>query len=175
MLLNTCVKSPSRGDGRNESFGVRINERTRFQSTRPSWGATSTLYQSSNFHRFQSTRPSWGATIHYMYTYWGILISIHAPLAGRDGKSPDVLAECAISIHAPLAGRDRTCHSLRALPVDFNPRAPRGARLMDIGGTVVGCVISIHAPLAGRDRPHRACQALDRNFNPRAPRGARRA
>ena len=84
MLLNTCVKSPSRGDGRNESFGVRINERT----------------------RFQSTRPSWGATIHYMYTYWGILISIHAPLAGRDDEFSRVVKAKLISIHAPLAGRD---------------------------------------------------------------------
>ena len=62
MLLNTCVKSPSRGDGRNESFGVRINERTRFQSTRPSWGAT----------------ESFGRLGHVGG------ISIHAPLVGRD-------------------------------------------------------------------------------------------
>ena len=33
-------------------------------------------------------------------------ISIHAPLAGRDGVTLEVAAIHDISIHAPLAGRD---------------------------------------------------------------------
>ena len=34
------------------------------------------------------------------------MISIHAPLAGRDFDAADVLDAVLISIHAPLAGRD---------------------------------------------------------------------
>ena len=57
--------------------------------------------------------------------------------------------------------------------MDFNPRAPRGARRESfqlIDGRVA---ISIHAPLAGRDASTRARRTSTRNFNPRAPRGAR--
>ena len=34
-----------------------------------------------------------------------------------------------ISIHAPLAGRDLEKILTRSAPIDFNPRAPCGARL----------------------------------------------
>ena len=57
--------------------------------------------------------------------------------------------------------------------MNFNPRAPCGARQGDhLGGTPLRA-ISIHAPHAGRDscpRPPAGCQS---NFNPRAPCGAR--
>ena len=56
-------------------------------------------------------------------------ISIHAPLAGRDGKYVRCGAVLVnISIHAPLAGRDGGLTM-----ADYIER------------------ISIHAPLAGRD------------------------
>ena len=175
MLLNTCVKSPSRGDGRNESFGVRINERTRFQSTRPSWGATRTAaamsYGSGYFNPraprgarqnlvhgfgcvtlFQSTRPSWGATAKWPCLYYQMMISIHAPLVGRDrcrrtatasskpfqstrpswGATRSAASKSShldISIHAPLVGRDAAGRWSLPCRKHFNPRAPRGARL----------------------------------------------
>ena len=79
------------------------------------------------------------------------LISIHAPLAGRDLKVSDAAVYMWISIHAPLAGRDRE-KLLFLLPLN----------------------ISIHAPLAGRD-PAPSPNGMPRHyFNPRAPRGARR-
>ena len=78
---------------------------------------------------------------------------------------------------------------------DFNPRAPRGARLTPFtrgvairifqstrpsrGATHMSSQtthtvsISIHAPLAGRDCRCPWIGAGTRNFNPRAPRGAR--
>ena len=100
---------------------------------------------------FQSTRPSRGATDTGARQLETLCISIHAPLAGRDRDKyqPDFFLY--ISIHAPLAGRDFRAKGLELLAHDFNPRAPRGARL---------------------------CQRLYeiRNFlyfNPRAPRGAR--
>ena len=62
--------------------------------------------------------------------YLVLVISIHAPLAGRDGLMRHKDGKSLyISIHAPLAGRD----SPAALVSDY-------------------MIISIHAPLAGRDR-----------------------
>ena len=80
-----------------------------------------------------------------------------------------------ISIHAPLAGRDGYGGGAAAGSNDFNPRAPCGARLhseaesmrefafqstrplrgaTNAGYGIFAVVdISIHAPLAGRDPP----------------------
>ena len=100
-------------------------------------------------------------------------ISIHAPLAGRDGRAGLRDRRRGISIHAPLAGRDAAGGDVRGLSgafqstrplrgataqlkllmsriFDFNPRAPCGAR---------------------QRRPELCCD--DRDFNPRAPCGAR--
>ena len=78
-----------------------------------------------------------------------------------------------ISIHAPHAGRDRGPHPDHDQGVDFNPRAPCGARpdgryqdgetypfqsTRPMRGATyfdklfdIDCPISIHAPHAGRD------------------------
>ena len=123
---------------------------------------------------FQSTRPLRGATLKSAVWDKDQAISIHAPLAGRDG-------------YRGL--------SVRRLQY-FNPRAPCGAR------RIVYCVqleispfqstrplrgatpsaprvlffrrISIHAPLAGRDALTTGASCAAMNFNPRAPCGARR-
>ena len=79
-----------------------------------------------------------------------------------------------ISIHAPLAGRDGLMILLMRAPPHFNPRAPCGARqfvnedadwlqrfqptrplrgaTVAVADAVDGFFISTHAPLAGRDR-----------------------
>ena len=77
---------------------------------------------------FQSTRPVRGATAIRDDEYYPIIVSIHAPRAGRDLKSEHMGIRFDVSIHAPRAGRDR----------ERNP---------------IGCdgVVSIHAPRAGRD------------------------
>ena len=80
----------------------------------------------------------------------GLVISIHAPHAGRDGASREPAAISAISIHAPHAGRDLFLARVAGAPADFNPRAPCGARLS-----------------ASTNRRWTA------DFNPRAPCGAR--
>ena len=78
-----------------------------------------------------------------------------------------------ISIHAPLAGRDPGIGSAVAAGIDFNPRAPCGARRQVCVRHLGGYRISIHAPLAGRDAPLRRSSGYGTNFNPRAPCGAR--
>ena len=79
-----------------------------------------------------------------------------------------------VSIHAPHAGRDSP-HPL-ALDVRqrFNPRAPRGARLLVPMPAPLVLPVSIHAPHAGRDHAAVTKNRDSGRFNPRAPRGARR-
>ena len=77
---------------------------------------------------FQSTRPSRGATVKAGFNRAGTVISIHAPLAGRDRGQVPMLSRRAISIHAPLAGRDTLPMLSARSTAYFNPRAPRGAR-----------------------------------------------
>ena len=139
------------------------------------------------------------------------MISIHAPLAGCDkplkcqtaakslfqsthpsrGATPYGNVETLvhdISIHAPLAGcDDRDTHTGRR-SYYFNPRTPRGVRLIwdrkshafviSIHAPLAGCdptyflksliiSISIHAPLAGCDGVGRWGRWVNRYFNPR--------
>ena len=126
-----------------------------------------------------------------------LYISIHAPLAGRDAPASQSTSAARISIHAPLAGRD--CNSWNQLfsKLDFNPRAPCGARLNAVymgwlffchfnprapcgarlgesAGNLKLSYISIHAPLAGRDFQLLQIFPILLHFNPRAPCGARR-
>ena len=55
---------------------------------------------------FQSTRPLRGATEADAEQIFPDIISIHAPLAGRDATFEYDRQPSRISIHAPLAGRD---------------------------------------------------------------------
>ena len=124
-----------------------------------------------------------------------LLISTHAPLAGRDSEALLLFLHGGISTHAPLAGRDRnalaglrnrtlfqptrplrgatiSCNSSRDTAI-FQPTRPlRGATTVS---ALFRCpmVISTHAPLAGRDPFLPASSPNQRNFNPRAPCGAR--
>ena len=79
-------------------------------------------------------------------------VSIHAPRAGRDGLTMEIMKEDKVSIHAPRAGRD------------FDKRPDFPQRL-----------VSIHAPRAGRDVMAGILLGDIMGFNPRAPRGARPA
>ena len=59
--------------------------------------------------------------------------------------------------------------------LNFNPRAPCGARLGFQASDALNAIISIHAPRAGRDPASRPPPGrTTENFNPRAPCGARR-
>ena len=124
----------------------------RFQSTRPVRGATCAASKDYAELVFQSTRPVRGAT--------------HCGLTQTRGKG--------ISIHAPRAGRDHALSVLRVVRINFNPRAPCGARLGSVGAGRQTLVISIHAPRAGRDHGLGRGRYHERQyFNPRAPCGAR--
>ena len=57
------------------------------------------------------------------------VISIHAPLAGRDVAAAALFRQSLpISIHAPLAGRDKPCTNVQSIDKIFQSTRPlRGA------------------------------------------------
>ena len=144
---------------------------------------------------FQSTRPLRGATDIVNARKISFMVSIHAPLAGRDTNPHIVTSIATVSIHAPLAGRD-AFRLLSAAARAVSIHAPLAGRDRGRGQNTLRQVVSIHAPLAGRDRaPDRrerqrrlfqstrplrgATRSMTilfgcaRSFNPRAPCGAR--
>ena len=78
-----------------------------------------------------------------------------------------------ISIHVPREGHDGRSSTRRACCGNFNPRAPRGARLIIKDNAASTHVISIHVPREGHDQRVSVCHIQKLDFNPRAPRGAR--
>ena len=151
---------------------------------------------------FQSTHPSWGATTELVLTGTGYLISIHAPIVGCDLTSPFLLSRETISIHAPIVGCDNGATITNPTNGNFNPRTHRGVRLhrcsekyrielfqsthpswgatsykynanrlmtISIHAPIVGCdqqihlvytpfcLISIHAPIVGCDIQSHSC------------------
>ena len=170
----------------------------KFQSTHPSRGATRAIWiphswrkyfnprapcgarqtgkkEGTTPKKFQSTRPVRGAT-HFAHPFHKLLlISIHAPRAGRDMRDDSAYSiRRHISIHAPRAGRDVIILRIRIEQSAFQSTRPvRGAT----GGwdhrQPGSLEISIHAPRAGRDAASHAWSMGPANFNPRAPCGAR--
>ena len=149
----------------------------------------------SMFLKFQSTRPLRGATVLDARQRSRLVISIHAPLAGRDGRYLFHPQCHCISIHAPLAGRDPRQKASSLWGRYFNPRAPCGARrdglMMDWeyrvfqstrplrGATAVSTVriqrqiFQSTRPLRGATGRSHGCLWRHSDFNPRAPCGAR--
>ena len=167
-----------------------------FQSTRPLWGATSTVYVPVSVTVFQSTRPLWGATavpvddacpqiFQSTRPLWGATalkerveraekFQSTRPLWGATAGAAAEPVGLSISIHAPLVGRDNQTRPGEDHLADFNPRAPCGARhrllLIGMGD---GKDFNPRAPCGAR-RPailHHLPGRL--YFNPRAPCGAR--
>ena len=123
---------------------------------------------------FQSTRPVWGATMPARQSC-GVLIriSIHAPRVGRDHSLRKLAVLLAISIHAPRVGRDTPACRQRPKRMNFNPRAPCGARLTltDVDYSSVG--FQSTRPVWGATCCILCIFIQFLNFNPRAPCGAR--
>ena len=125
-----------------------------FQSTRPLRGATRRWRMGCGcLFIFQSTRPLRGATAIVLRLSFLRLISIHAPLAGRDRRATLISGSCRsyFNPRAPCGARQDARAEGSSLFCDFNPRAPCGARLQIRTCYNKPFCISIHAPLAGRD------------------------
>ena len=172
MTIAVSIHAPR--VGRDKPPSTRLMALSRFQSTRPAWGATTSAAGTIGSSRFQSTRPAWGATPTSDDQAFTFSVSIHAPRVGRDVLIAVTDARAAVSIHAPRVGRDLASHrpavwapvSIHAPRVGrdsasytssgnsmcFNPRAPRGARPRGIDQRGLSLDVSIHAPRVGRDR-----------------------
>ena len=145
---------------------------------------------------FQSTCPARGTTRMHHKNFRGRVISIHVPREGHDALAEFSGGAMVISIHVPREGHDpayhrlgdghdafqSTCPARGTTPFppcytggekDFNPRAPRGARLAHLSEQAVYKDISIHVPREGHDHSFSINSFNRFNFNPRAPRGAR--
>ena len=131
---------------------LRGHQTNQFQSTRPVWGATaarrrrdparrisihaprmgrdSSVSQPSTPTQNFNPRAPYGARLGKICFHEHLLlISIHAPRMGRDvwmGRGAE--ADIVISIHAPRMGRDKRDVQLFLKRLNFNPRAPYGAR-----------------------------------------------
>ena len=82
--------------------------------------------------------------------------------------------DIGISIHTPLAGRDGIALYDCRVQYGFQSTRPsRGATASALKPSTVLC-ISIHTPLAGRDDKDIPKWVWLKDFNPHAPRGARR-
>ena len=186
---------PVRGATSRDGFGswdtMRFNPRAPCGARRP-YESAAVIVSS-----FQSTRPVRGATTLRECRRNRILVSIHAPRAGRDFRKADFAWGISVSIHAPRAGRDAPDVHSWELGARFQSTRPvRGATHLGPGVVVLLRVsihapragrdlprlllaphlleVSIHAPRAGRDRTSTSRSATRTSFNPRAPCGARR-
>ena len=147
----------------------------RFQSTRSARSATILcgLWRDIQF-LFQSTRSARSATTHPSQLDGWRQISIHALREERDNKFQQRRKEYRrISIHALREERDPHGDTSHIRLSDFNPRAPRGARLTHPSQLDGWRQISIHALREERDPSASKASKPAMNFNPRAPRGAR--
>ena len=124
-------------------------------------------------------------------------ISIHAPREGSDSAPHDCGGPAGISIHAPREGSDLSCRETLVNMWHFNPRSPRGERLLYEADLTIRWLfqstlpargatrpktghkptttISIHAPREGSDLILVLTELKVNNFNPRSPRGERRS
>ena len=100
----------------------------RFNPRAPCGARHSALVKSVPLQKFQSTRPMRGATRPDVLRFSYIMVSIHAPHAGRDFRAILITCKGIVSIHAPHAGRDVSPVLISITPPSFNPRAPCGAR-----------------------------------------------
>ena len=142
--------------GRRHRRARKLSISAAFQSTPPSREATvSGDCPQCGTHIFQSTPPSREATAAYSRVADRWPISIHASLAGGDGRTGDArFAQWHFNPRLPR-GRRHTVTPFLAQFSNFNPRLPRGRRLNRASPSRF-LLISIHASLAGGDDDDRS-------------------
>ena len=140
-----CGARPSMRSGRPAQ--------TRFQSTRPVWGATRNCKPDILIYfRFQSTRPVWGATSRQpCATRLLPYFNPRAPCGARPRRSLRSVACPQFQSTRPVWGATTFPRQNARTYRDFNPRAPCGARPRSHGKMHALIAISIHAPRVGRD------------------------
>ena len=123
---------------------------------------------------FQPSLPARGATTLPPWRRDTEGISTLAPREGSDYVLMCGAAGSIISTLAPREGSDDRSHNGAAARRHFNPRSPRGERLVSVCSSESLSGISTLAPREGSDRSPRCRPRGASNFNPRSPRGERR-
>ena len=122
-----------------------------FQPTRPLRGATIKEIGDRAAKAFQPTRPLRGATGGCQPGKNHSTISTHAPLAGRDEHRVDYLVrQLNFNPRAPCGARPSGPRSHRIM-VEFQPTRPLRGATFFFRVSLKAALISTHAPLAGRD------------------------
>ena len=126
-----CISIHAPRVGRDCTPSLKTLPTTRFQSTRPVWGATR-AHLSGGWHwrTFQSTRPVWGATCSGFVVF----------------RKPEKFQSTR-----PVWGATSAAVKRHGIAGNFNPRAPCGARRLMPVTCCSRLSISIHAPRVGRD------------------------
>ena len=102
------------------------------------------------------------------------IISIHAPREGGDVPVMYLPSRLPVFQSTPPARGATLRPAAAPAPASyFNPRPPRGGRLLGCGLGVVLRQISIHAPREGGDYYRNRAPETILYFNPRPPRGGR--
>ena len=145
-----------------------------FQSTLPVWGATSRIVSPSmSFFLFQSTLPVWGATSSNLHGRKNIVISIHAPRVGSDGRSGKTRRkEDLFQSTLPVWGATRNSDSKITIRV-FQSTLPVWGATVSVLHRHNVILISIHAPRVGSDKRSVILNYYQKDFNPRSPCGER--
>ncbi len=104
LPCGVSIHAPRAGRDHQANSASRV--RRSFNPRAPRGARPSGLIPAMVVYWFQSTRPARGATRPNRAPARGVVVSIHAPRAGRDFRQPRSARLCAVSIHAPRAGRD---------------------------------------------------------------------
>ena len=146
-----------------------------FQSTLPAGGATRQKSKTSSVGlKFQSTLPAGGATCEqHADDPFFTDISIHAPRGGSDDlDSGFAIKEENFNPRSPRGERLVLCR-MADIDTEISIHAPRGGSDFEEGDPTALGHISIHAPRGGSDLPLGQTAPVITDFNPRSPRGER--
>ena len=171
FVLSISIHAPLAGC--DKGCRTRLANRRNFNPRTPCGVRQTSMFDLNGDMPFQSTHPLRGATFALSDRLRHVQISIHAPLAGCDGKvSARTCRRRYFNPRTPCGVRPTSSHT-RATSAIFQSTHPlRGATLPRPNG-VQPPVISIHAPLAGCDNLYVPDPYPIVDFNPRTPCGVR--
>ena len=98
---------------------------------------------------FNPRAPCGARLVFRKFLSWRTTFQSTRPLRGATAHKQVCLVIPIISIHAPLAGRDRKCSGAAAADRNFNPRAPCGARRLNKLLAIMGEEFQSTRPLRG--------------------------
>ena len=145
-----------------------------FQSTRPVRGATAPMaYHKRRVRHFNPRAPCGARLAGNGLTYAELKFQSTRPVRGATTLAQVRLASMIISIHAPRAGRDENQAMYTDLGLTFQSTRPVRGATRSSSVHHAALVISIHAPRAGRDRERRDIVSYTGRFQSTRPvRGA---